>query len=166
MAALKSPRLRLLGRCRGLNIYLVDGEKIRNTIDIDFTCGGQAMIYPSYVPVGEIWIDNALRALDRTATVLHELVELELMLRGWDYDRAHDVASKRERVFRRELQKKPPRDVDLARVAIALSAPSPRSLGGPRTPGQRDRARTSAIATRLDNQRRDREIAEVLARRR
>jgi len=97
----KSPYIRRLGTISGLTIYAVSGNCIRNTLDIDFTQGGNEAIYPSYVPAREIWIDSVLGPRDRAATILHEMVERHLMLRhGMDYDHAHDIASARERVFR------------------------------------------------------------------
>jgi hypothetical protein len=115
----RSPRLRLLGRVAGLVIYLVDGEKVRDVIDIDFTMGGNEARY-SYVPPGEIWIDNAEHVLDRTATALHELVERDLMLHhGMSYDSAHDAANARERAFRQDLERRRPSRFDARRVGEA-----------------------------------------------
>jgi len=120
---LRPPRLRRLGKLAGLTIYLVSGEQVRNKSDIDFTQGGNEAIYPTYVPVGEIWVDDAMHALDRSATILHEMVERDLMLHhGMDYDHAHEVASSRERVLRKELARNPSSKVDLRRVGRAYGA--------------------------------------------
>lgn len=122
MSSLRSPRLRLLGRICGLTIYLVDGEKVRDVLDIDFTMGGNEARY-SYVPPGEIWIDNAQHILDRTATALHELVERELMLHhGMSYDTAHDAANARERALREQLKRRRLTRFDAARVSAAYRA--------------------------------------------
>lgn len=108
-------RLNRIGRLDGIALYIVDGERIRNEIDIDFTCGGHHLVYPWYIPAGEVWIDNALGGLDRTATILHEMVELNLMARkGWSYDRAHDAASTAEAPFRTWLAQRKRRSLDLA----------------------------------------------------
>jgi len=120
MSKLLPPRLRLLGRVAGLAIYLVDGERVRDEIDVDFVNGGNEGAYPNYVPVGEIWIDDAQHQLDRTATALHELVERDLMLRhGMSYDRAHDEANEYERPLRRQLVRHRPTAFDARRVAAA-----------------------------------------------
>lgn len=119
MSRLRSPRLRLLGRVCGLAIYLVDGEEVRDVLDIDFTMGGNEARY-SYVPPGEIWIDNAQHVLDRTATALHELVERDLMLHhGMSYDVAHDAANARERALRAQLTRRRPARFDVASVTAA-----------------------------------------------
>lgn len=118
---LKPPRLRLVGSCAGLSVYIVDGERVRHDHDIDFTMGGNEAIYPTYVPRGEIWIDDALHPLDATATTFHEIVERDLMLRlGWSYDDAHDAASECEIIFRKDLIAKRPSSLDLGRVETAF----------------------------------------------
>lgn len=115
----RSPRLRLLGKVAGLSVYLVSGEKVRDDLDIDFTMGGNAGRY-SYVPMNEIWIDDAMHVLDRTATALHEVVERDLMLhRGMSYDRAHDAANLCEHSFREDLLRHPPKKFDARRVTAA-----------------------------------------------
>ena len=104
MSSLKIPRLKLMGRIAGLRVYLVSGQYIRDHVELEFTCGGNFGAYPKFVPLHEVWIDDALFGMDRTATTLHEMVERDLMLRyGWSYDRAHEGANARERVLRRLL---------------------------------------------------------------
>jgi hypothetical protein len=120
---LEPPRLRYLGKIAGLPTYLVSGEKIRNEIDIDFTCGGNESVYPTYVPPGEIWIDDGLKVFDQMATALHEIVERDQMIRfGKSYDDAHEVASANERPFRRELARERPTKFDARRVGAAYAA--------------------------------------------
>ncbi len=155
---MKSPRIRLLGYVTGLPVYLVDGLLVRNKIDLDFTCGGNGAVYPNYVPRNEIWIDDALNAFDRTATVLHEIVERNLMFdRGWSYDRAHDAASASERVFREELALRPPRATDLHRVEAALLAGAPR-------PRSRHHRETPKVLANGKRARIKREVNEALRR--
>lgn len=128
-------------------IYLVDGEKVRDVLDIDFTMGGNEARY-SYVPPGEIWIDNAQHILDRTATALHELIERDLMLHhGMSYDTAHDAANARERALRGQLEQRRP-----ARFAAPIVASAYRAFL--REKPSRQRARDL-----------DRDIAEALRRR-
>jgi hypothetical protein len=102
-----------------LAIYVVSGEQVRDDVDIDFTMGGNEAVY-TYVPPGEIWIDDAAHVHDRIATALHEMVERDLMLRhGMDYDRAHEAANTWERTFRRKLRRRPVERFDGAAVAAA-----------------------------------------------
>lgn len=120
---LAPPRLRLLGRVAGLPVYLVSGEYVRNHLDIDFTQGGNDGVYSFYIPLGEIWIDDALHGLDRTATALHEMVERDLMVKhGMAYDPAHEIASSCERPFRRELARAGVTGFDAGRLEVAYRA--------------------------------------------
>jgi hypothetical protein len=142
---LQPPRLRLLGRVDGLSIYLVDGERVRNEIDVDFVNGGNGAIYPSYIPLDEIWIDDAQHALDRTATALHELIERDLMLHhGRNYDSAHDLANVYERAFRWELKHHRPTGYAARRVVGAYHSYL-RGRQGHKTARQLDREITGAL---------------------
>lgn len=159
MAKLAPPRLRFLGRVAGLPVYLVSGLKIRNEIDIDFTCGGNEAVYPSYVPAGEIWIDDGLGIADQIATALHEIVERDQMMRfGKTYDDAHEVASATERPFRRELTSRPERSFSTKRVSAAYRAYR-------RDPGRHPVIDRPDDLPRSSRQM-DREIAEFVARKR
>lgn len=164
MPMLKYPRTCYLGNITGLAIYVVDGEHVRNEIDLDFTQGGNNAVYPNYVPRGEIWIDDVLGTLDRTATLLHEIVELNLMTsKGWGYDRAHDAASAAERPFRRELMKNPPRTTDLARVSMALlKQPSTAAVAK----HDREYPRVAAVGKRRKSAKLAREVNAFIQRRR
>jgi hypothetical protein len=137
---IKFPRLRLLGHVTGLPVYLVSGEQVRNKVDIDFTQGGNEAAYPGYVPAGEIWIDDAMHALDRIATIFHEIVERNLVLYGGiDYDDAHEIACKREIEFRKKLAIRRPTSTDLRLVAAALRPYSAEAQQRGKRPGRPSR---------------------------
>lgn len=137
---LEPPRIKRLGYVTGLPVYLVSGEQVRNQIDIDFTQGGNEAAYPGYVPAGEIWIDDAMHALDRIATIFHEIVERNLVLYGGvDYDDAHDTACKREIEFRKELARKRPSSTDLRLVTAALRPYGKEALPSGKRPGKPSR---------------------------
>lgn len=141
---LAPPRLKRLGSINGLNIYLVSGEQVRNKTDIDFTAGGSEAAYPGYIPRNEIWLDDALHVLDRIATIFHEIVERNLMLyRGVDYDKAHDIACKREIEFRKELERRQPTSTDLRLVAKALKPYSAEAIPTGKRPGKASRTTSS-----------------------
>jgi len=143
---LKPPRLKRLGFINGLAIYLVSGEQVRNKTDIDFTAGGSEAAYPGYIPKGEIWLDDALHVLDRIATIFHEIVERNLMLYGGiDYERAHDIACKRELAFREKLAKKQPTSTDLRLVARALKPYSKEAIPTGKRAGKASRTTSSNV---------------------
>jgi hypothetical protein len=88
-----------------LEIWIVDGLKIRYNIYPQFVYGGNAQRYP-FIPTNEIWIDNAISSEEFSYTVAHELYERDLMAkRGLDYADAHDSALQLEHRMRmRDLQ--------------------------------------------------------------
>jgi hypothetical protein len=78
----------------------VDGTKVRDDIDTDFTMGGNPSRY-SYIPKGEMWVEKNLSPKDRVSTVIHEAIEHRLMKnRGMNYETAHDEANKSDKKVR------------------------------------------------------------------
>jgi hypothetical protein len=78
-----------------IKAYLVNGEYIRNELSksypdaIDFTQGNHFR-KASYIPDNEVWVDRALDSpIDRKATLLHELREVQEMGKGISYEEAH-----------------------------------------------------------------------------
>lgn len=137
---IEPPRLHLIGHVTGLPVYLVSGELVRNEIDIDFTQGGNEAAYPGYVPKGEIWIDDAMHALDRIATTFHEIVERNLVLFGGiDYDDAHEIACEREIALRKQLARIRPTTTDLKLVAMALAPYAHEAKPSGKRPGKPSR---------------------------
>jgi hypothetical protein len=82
-----------------LPIFLVNGKKIRDVLDIEFTQGGHDCVYP-YIPESEVWIDDDVIDAERKYVVLHELHERALMAKGMKYGRAHWLALKKEKAAR------------------------------------------------------------------
>lgn len=90
-----------LGKFLDWHLKSVDGNWIRTNIDIDFAAGGNPARY-AYVPVNELWVEKSYTGYDRSATLLHELVETSLMVvNGFSYNDAHDFASYLELDFRK-----------------------------------------------------------------
>ena len=88
-----------------IKIYSVDGTYIRDNIDIDFTMGGHAYIYPNYIPEDEVWIDGDMNDKDKYTTIIHELSERnEMKNKKLDYDEAHNNASKKEKKLRKDIK--------------------------------------------------------------
>ncbi len=83
-----------------VDVYIVDGKYIRDNIDVDMTEGGHGYVYPNFIPINEIWIDDA--NLDEIEDILiHEFEERKRMIDGMDYDTAHsdyaNVVEKKKR---------------------------------------------------------------------
>jgi len=60
----------------GLKIFLVNGEFMRNSLDIEFTMFSDHLDN-SFIPTNEVWIDDRLSKNDIEATIHHELVECD-----------------------------------------------------------------------------------------
>jgi hypothetical protein len=95
-------RTKFIGRRNGFRIYLVDGQKIRDRVKIDFTMGGHHWVY-SFIPKNEVWIDSRLSQKDIDALVVHEITELNLMKKGVPYQLSHWEANRKEKEFRGEV---------------------------------------------------------------
>jgi hypothetical protein len=72
-----------------LKVYLVNGEYVRDNLDVNFTMGGHGHVY-DYIPKNEVWIEKGGEPLEDKFTLLHELVEREQMVKGMDYEEAHE----------------------------------------------------------------------------
>jgi hypothetical protein len=79
----------------GLSVWIVNGRLVRSVLDIDFTEGGHDYVY-EFVPVNEVWIDDAIVEPERGYVLLHELHERNLMASGWSYNKAHAESSRLE----------------------------------------------------------------------
>ncbi|MCK9421811.1 MAG: hypothetical protein M0Q38_04375 [Bacteroidales bacterium] len=92
------------GKRGGIDVWVVDGYKVRHKIYKEFLYGGNEQRY-IFNPKGEIWIDHAISCEEFELTLAHELNERHLMAKfGWTYDRAHDSSLALEVVKRRQFQ--------------------------------------------------------------
>jgi len=92
-----------MGKIDDIVVYVVDDERVRNTIDIDFVMAGNFARYP-YIPLGEIWISQLLKPSDYAPTLVHEWIEARLMSKhNIEYSNAHDFANVFESRFRRRI---------------------------------------------------------------
>ena len=73
-------------------IWIINGELVRDLYFIDFTEGGHHFVY-DFVPYDQVWLDNDLTPAEREFVLLHELHERYLMFKGTDYDHAHNSSS-------------------------------------------------------------------------
>ena len=88
----------------GYEIWIVDGNVVRQKIYPYFLYGGNEQRYP-FNPKGEIWIDHAVSCEEFEMTLAHELNECHLMAKfGWTYDRAHDSSLHLEVSMRRKFR--------------------------------------------------------------
>jgi len=89
-----------LGELGRFRVWVVDGNAVRNLVDIDFTQGGNPAVY-GYIPKDELWVESKPSLEDTAFTILHEAIETVLMLDAGDtYEQGHDHASKVENLYR------------------------------------------------------------------
>lgn len=82
-----------------IHVYLVYGEFVRDIYLVEYAEGGHDLVY-SFIPRGEVWIEEVLHPSERKFIVLHELHERYLMSQGKDYPHAHKGATIIEDHFR------------------------------------------------------------------
>jgi len=106
------------GQLLGRKIKRMDGEWVRDNIDVDFVEGGNPSRY-SYVPLDELWVEMSLSPVGQTATLLHEAVECHLMENyQLSYSNAHDIAAFFESRYRQD----PNTPLDVATAAAVTEA--------------------------------------------
>jgi hypothetical protein len=93
---------RLNQYCKGgIDVWLVDGKKVRDKFYVNFTEGGHGYIY-SFIPKNEVWIDDDLQEAEIPHVLIHELHERELMKnKGMSYNKAHEESLELELDCRR-----------------------------------------------------------------
>lgn len=84
----------------GLEVVAVNGTHVRNNYDSDFVQGGNGFRY-KFCPQPHLWIEEAMPRAEWPFVLFHECVETELMRQGMSYDRAHNIAKRRENNYRR-----------------------------------------------------------------
>ena len=87
-------RLRI-GKRKGLEVWIVDGAKVRRELYTDFLFGGNDQRY-KFIPEDEIWIDNSISVEELEFTIIHEITEREFMKQGMSYAKAHELANQEE----------------------------------------------------------------------
>lgn len=92
---------RMIETTEEFKVFLVNGEYVRNNLEIDFTMGSNPHV-SSFIPKGEVWLDDRLSKNDIMALIIHEIHEARLMREGLDYPTAHAQATELEKKFRKE----------------------------------------------------------------
>ena len=93
-----------LGKKEGLDIWVVDGIFIRREVLSEFLYGGNDQVY-DFIPKGEIWVDGSTDVTEAQYTILHEIVERNLMVeKKMSYDEAHKIATEKEGKMRDEME--------------------------------------------------------------
>ena len=79
-----------------IDVWLVDGEQVRNLYKTDFIEGAQPWVY-GWTPNHEIWVELSSHKNEFPYIILHEYTEMMLMkYKKMKYDAAHKIAAKVE----------------------------------------------------------------------
>jgi len=101
-----------------VKVWIVKGEIVRDLFFIDFTEGGHDKVY-SFIPSGEVWIDDDISRNEIKFILLHELHERKLMSKGMNYDSAHKKSSEIEyycRHYPKKLNDKLKEEIEKNRI--------------------------------------------------
>ena len=93
------PYLRMAGRVEGFDVWVVNGQYVRQNIDEEFTNFGQHYRF-RFIPAGEFWLDEENAPGEERFFIDHLLVENRLMARGAAYGNAIDEGDKVEKTER------------------------------------------------------------------
>ena len=88
-------RTKLLTTIGKFKVLEVDGNSIRNNLDVDFTNFGQHYRW-KFIPNYEFWVDRESDPGELWFFIKHMLMEHHLMRKGLSYEEALDVADKAE----------------------------------------------------------------------
>lgn len=93
------PYLEKHSTVEGFDVWIVDGNHIRTTLDIDFPNFGQHYRF-EFIPEKEFWIDRQHGTDETRFFIEHMLVEHRLMKQGMDYLGALEQAGLAEKEMR------------------------------------------------------------------
>ncbi len=93
---MRAPYLKKEGEVLGFKIFIVNGTNVRKNLDEEFTNFGQHYRF-NFIPENEFWIDDENSSGEKRFFVEHLLVENRLMKRGFSYDRAIEIADRKEK---------------------------------------------------------------------
>jgi len=87
------------GRVDGFEVWVVNGQYVRENLDEEFTNFGQHYNF-RFIPAGEFWLDEENAPGEERFFIDHLLIENKLMAGGVAYDSALDEADKAEKAER------------------------------------------------------------------
>ena len=93
---MKKHYIRKLGKVSGFDVWIVDGEYIRDNLDGEFNNFGQPLDF-TIIPKNELWIDKEHSGNENRFFITHMLAEHRLMAEGKTFDQARKYANKIER---------------------------------------------------------------------
>ena len=90
----------------GYKVYIVDGNYVRDNVDVEFTNFGQHFRF-RFIPRWEIWLDKDHGRGEREPFEVHAIKEANEMSQGVDYSKAYEDGLKAENECRLTNDKRP-----------------------------------------------------------
>ena len=84
---MKNPKIKLLCKIGGLEVWEVDGLWVRKNLDEDFTNFGQHYRF-KFIPKNELWIEKEVSEDEFNFYITHLLVERKMMENNMKYEDA------------------------------------------------------------------------------
>lgn len=94
--------IKKLGQQGKIKIWLVDGNKIRSQLDIEFTNFGHNFTF-SYIPKYEFWLDKEAAPNERRFFIKRMLIEWNLLNKGVPYQKVKEIAEEKEKTERKKF---------------------------------------------------------------
>lgn len=112
--------IKKIGQRGKIEIWIVDGEKVRTALDEEFTNFGEHYCYP-VIPEYEFWLDREAKPNERRFFVDHLLAEWRAMKAGVPFLRALKIGDAKERLERK-------RTGDLKKILDRSGVPSAKKI--------------------------------------
>lgn len=112
--------IKKIGKRGKIEIWVVDGEKVRSNLDEEFTNFGEHFCYP-VIPEYEFWLDREAKPNERRFFIDHLLAEWQAMKNGAPFLKAMGIGDARERLERK-------RTGDLKKILDKRGMPSAKKV--------------------------------------
>jgi len=108
------------GKMGKIDIWIVDGEKVRNDLDEEFTNFGEHFCYP-VIPEYEFWLDKEAKPNERRFFIDHLLAEWRAMKSGMPFRKAINIGNNKEQLERKKT-------ADLKKILNRRGVPSAKKV--------------------------------------
>lgn len=95
--------IKKIGRRGKIKIWRVDGAKVRQKLEIEFTNFGQHFRFP-FIPKYEFWIDREAAPNELPFFIEHLLTEWKMMKNGFSFNAAAEAANRKEQAEREKTK--------------------------------------------------------------
>ncbi len=116
----KNIYIKKIGKRGKISIWIVNGEKVRDNVDEEFTNFGEHFAYPA-IPEYEFWLDHEAKPNERRFFIDHLLAEWRAMKAGVPFFKALKIGNAKELLERK-------RTGDLKKILDKSGAPNAKKV--------------------------------------